>query len=119
MSLQLTLLPFVPNESLTVIADSMLETDYDEELYKALMDLEKTEGEDCPTNLRTYVCREGGEVHYGTTIKTPYGERLRCLRVGELAQLEEMRGVDVGINAAVWAYLGHLNYAYRIALYWH
>ena len=61
-----------------------------------------------------------GELGYGETLTTPYGERVQYTIISELLKLTLDPGVtDNYKNRAIWAYFAQLPSNTKVALYWH
>ena len=120
MGLDLTLLPFYSNSPTCDIAHTIIQCGRSSGLFDAIMALEEHRGRDVPATFTTYLSREEDQdTHYGLTIDTPYGEPLKYISAGSLAQIAEELIRDNPLNRAVWAYLGELPATWPVALYWH
>lgn len=117
MGLDLTLLPIGHDTNDWGFAHTMIQCDRHAALFEAIMEVEKTESGPVPDAFHTYLSRgEDGDYCYGKTQTTPYGEKIRAVRVRDLVPLKSLAK---DYNAAAWAYLEQLPPNSRVALYWH
>lgn len=121
MGLDLTLMPFYANDPTCSLAHTMIDCERRRDLFDAILPIEEKRGRDVPADFRTFRSREDDQdSHYGLTIETPYGERLKYVRAIDLMPLASHEGVtDNPLNRAAWAYLKELPGTWPIALYWH
>jgi hypothetical protein len=118
MGVDLKLLPFDgPYFSFTILPLGRAP-----DLFQDIAKIESSNIRLAPDNFSSYLSRDDKfeEPHYGLTIETPYGDRLRYVLAGELRHLEHHDDV-VGDqrNRAAWSYLQELPDDTKIALYWH
>lgn len=76
---------------------------------------------DAPKNFHSYISRDSKyeEPHYGNTVKDCYGDKIKFVEVNSLLKLKHHRDIkDSEKNSAIWAYLGQLPEATKIALFW-
>lgn len=122
MSLDLTLLPFDHDETPTwAFSHSMLPVDVFVEAFSdALFKEEDSTGKLVPARFTTFYSRDEkySEPHYGETQRTPYGEPLKFVLARDLVLCFDVTDDHTERNAAVLAYLKHLNPLTKIALYW-
>ena len=117
MGLDLTLLPIEHDTNEWGFAHSMIRCNRDGELFNAVMECEKADSGPVPDDFHTYLARgKDGDSKYGKTKTTPYGEKIRVVKVSELMPLKYLAK---DYNAAAWAYLEQLPPNMRVALYWH
>lgn len=117
MGLDLYLLPIEHDTNEWGYSHTMLCCNRDRDLFQAIIAIEKTDSGDVPLDFSSYLGRgKSGEHAYGKTQKTPYGDKLRAVRVGQLLTLFDKARE---YNIAAWAYLERLPHTMRVALYWH
>ncbi len=118
MSLDLSLIPIEHEDARFGFGHSLLRIDSGGAWHDALKD---ANDEPVPADFSTFRGDPGedGEPHYGNTQETPYGEKLRCMRVVEITSRISSRELFSKRDKAALAYLAHLDPNSRVALYWH
>lgn len=123
MGLDLRLLPFDSPEGCgREFSHTILPLERDWELFDQIREVEEEQGRDIPERFRSFLGRDDqGEYRYGETERTPYGSRLRYVRVKHLLSLQEEPCFCEGYpeNRALLAWLQASDPERRIALYWH
>lgn len=92
------------------------------DLFDDIMRSEKKRGVEVEKGFASYLSRNKDyeDAHYGETLETPYGEKLKHLSARDLVAFKNHADVrDNAKNRAIWAYLGELDPETRVALYWH
>jgi hypothetical protein len=117
VSLDLSLIPIEYEDSHMAFGHSLLRIDAGRWWYEALKDCNN---EPVPKDFATFRGPgKDGEPRYGNTQITPYGEKLRCMRVSEILTQIEIKSSMSSRDKAALSYLAHLDPDSRVALYWH
>lgn len=122
MGVDLTMLPFGNRSEGNAFSHTLLDCNRSRELFDEIFAIEKEHGEYVPPEFVSYCSRDGKyeEPHYGSTLETPYGERLQYVEAQRLyALIQHPHVQDNYPNRAVWAYISCLPRETKIALYWH
>lgn len=119
MGLDLSLLIIDGDVSDTTYSHSMLACDRDRELFARIMD-EDEKAATVEARFYSFRSREGDdESHYGVTTTTPYGEPLKWVFARDLRECFDSTDTLSEWNAAIRAFLKHLDPTTRVALFWH
>ena len=109
MGLDLTLIPIGHDSSEWGFGHELINLERDYELFDKLQKLPTSA---VPSYFATFrACGADGEVRYGDTQSTPYGEPLRAVT---MAQLKAMQ-----IEGAAGAFIAASPDGQRVALFWH
>ena len=118
MGVDLRLLPM----RYDTLALSMLEMDRDNDLFDIIAETELKDGivvddKGIQSNSATL---KNGDTGYGTTIKTPYGNKMKSLTAGQLSKCFASYKADISReNKAVIAYIKAYPKDKKVYLFWH
>jgi hypothetical protein len=120
MGLDLTLLPFDADHPDISFSHTMLDVDRDD--FQPIIKIENRLGKDVPDRFTSFRSRDNGypESHYGVTNTTPYGEKLKFVKVQDIiGAFNDLQDNGSDRNRAIYRYLTALPSHTKIALFWH